>query len=115
MCNNLKVTIFLVKPQTSFHMEDSNNSTLRRKLFAGFEDSDDSSCESVQLGEHNRNFPNIGPEDNKENTNISKLIAPGTVLFTPTSTKKNISPDHSVNTTLFLVIFPFKIRFFFIS
>lgn len=82
-------------------MEDSNNSTLRRKLFAGFEDSDDSSVESEKHGNHNssRIFDVPKEEDDKENVDVSKLIVPGTILFTPTSNKKHVSPNHSVKTS----------------
>ena len=85
--------------------EEGNNSTLRRKLFAGINDEsdvdvdvDDSDAESVRAATSDDERRSVMTDDEKEN-DISNIIMPGSVMMTPTpGVKKEKSPNKSVRT-----------------
>ncbi len=80
--------------------DEGNNSTLRRKLFAGLNDDsdvDDSDTESVRAATSDDERRNVMTDDEKEN-DISNIIMPGSVMMTPTpGIRKEKSPNKSVS------------------
>lgn len=89
--------------------DEGNNSTLRRKLFAGLNDDDDSDEVSDVCARSSGDVDNEVTSDDvsvdvrleeteeKENdVDLSNIILPGSVMMTPTAAKKEKSPNKSV-------------------
>jgi hypothetical protein len=89
-------------------VDEGNNSTLRRKLFACFHDDDDDDGDidgkgdddhdDIDIHDDARSATSEDDDDAKENdADISNIIVPGSVLMTPTAEKREKSPTHTVS------------------
>ena len=79
--------------------DEGNNSTLRRKLFGGFNDND-SDASDAENDAHNitDDSSQSVTDEEVENVDLSNIILPGSVMMTPTAAvRKEKSPKKSVN------------------
>jgi hypothetical protein len=87
--------------------DEGNNSTLRRKLFAGFNDDSDGSDAQNMTDDASQSVS----DEEVENVDLSNIIMPGSLMITPSAVKKEKSPNKSVKLSVGTVQKVFRLQF----
>ena len=78
--------------------DEGNNSTLRRKLFGGFNDNDSDAEKDAHNITDDSSQSVTDNDEEVENVDLSNIILPGSIMMTPTAAvRKEKSPNKSVN------------------